>query len=1161
MNTIKNSEVSEILKFRDGTEIKLPPQTASLIGGMTFQRMVSSEESHPYTEIEWHEKDIRVIDFKTGDVISERLGVEYPSHWDENAVKITAEKYLFGRDPTEPTYEGSLKNAFDRIANTYTCWGWQEGYFASLQDAEIFNEEIKALLVKQYWAPNSPVWFNIGHYEQWRWGRPDLRETFENRGNKAYHSKGKEGEQTIHKLSNIYENPQASACFLTEVKDSMEGILQHYKEEGRIFASGSGVGINVSTLRSSHEPISGKGKSSGPMSFNRGWDRSAGGIKSGGKTRRAARMVIMDSDHPDIISFIRTKRKQEDIAKIILQEHNVHVDLRNLALTKEKKGTPAEKMAAKMILQLPIQNGMPYDPHMDGLLYGETLSDQNANHTASLKGDFWKAYKSNGDTHTRWVTKPSHIQDTIRAKDLLREMAESCHECGEPGQHNNDWINLWNPVKAHGNITTSNPCSEYLHLNNTSCNLSSFNLFRFLLTGENGEYTFDEKKLEHCARLAMICADLNIERGGFPTPEIAHGTYRYRTTGIGYCNVGGTLMAMGIPYDSDEGRYIASGAVNLLTAACWKASAEMGTELGAYNAFKDTHQDLRQILNLHRCCHEITQARKDTHKKSELEEKVEEIWNANRRKLPTAQGLEGRDALISVTKSYTYQKMGKRANFADSLFESANQIWKDVCGPKIKFRNSFVSVMAPTGTISAPMGAYDEGTTSIEPDFTLVKWKQLSGGGNIRMFNRLSLIGLKALGYSEEQVNEVALEVAGITGLFTACGNSLTKTAEHFEWQPEKLGPVRLALEEILEINGKENNLGLAKDLKNKAEDFSADTDEEKLVCEGKSHAEEVPFLSEEALRVLDTASTNGTRSIKPEGHMRMLGAISCFLSGSASKTVNLPQTASVEEIMGCYELCHEMGVKCIALFRDKSKANSVFFSQNTKPPHLAVWENVLSSVNKTTDEIIKEASKPKKRPLPGRRMSQTLKFTVQGSMKGYITVSTYKDGRCGEIFGRLATQGSFANGLFEVLCKTISSHLQYGVPLDSVVKLFRNVAFEPAGFASVGDDNDKGRNENVKSCKSVVDLLNKILLDLFPEENNFRIRPVDSEIPWSLDGVQISTADEAENSETPAKKPAKPVNLNEADTCPECHSLAYVNDGRCKGCRDCGYKDGGCGE
>lgn len=363
-----------------------PPQRKDLLGGLKFTRRFSHNEVHPYDEVDWTRRDVRIMDWKTGKTIYERLGLEAPAHWDDNAVKITADKYLFGSEPGSLEYEDSFRNIYDRISNTYTVWGWEEGYFATLEDAEIFNEEIKAMLVQQIWAPNSPVWFNIGHWEQWRWGRPDLRESYTGHGNKAYHTKGTKNNLKTFTVQSTYEYPQCSACFLTEVGDSMEDILDHLTTEGRIFASGSGVGINLSTLRSSKEPISGKGRSSGPISFDRGWDRMAGAIKSGGKTRRAARMVLMFSDHPDIFRFINTKNRQEDIAKVILREHNVHVELKQIAETKLVAGTPAEKAAARVILSLPLATRNSFDPHMDALLYGETLSHQNANHSVSLKG-------------------------------------------------------------------------------------------------------------------------------------------------------------------------------------------------------------------------------------------------------------------------------------------------------------------------------------------------------------------------------------------------------------------------------------------------------------------------------------------------------------------------------------------------------------------------------------------------------------------------------------------------------------------------------------------------------------------------------------------------------------------------------------------------------
>lgn len=1179
--TTDNSQT--ILKLRTGQEIILP-QRKDLLGGLKFTRRFSHNEVHPYDEVDWTRRDVRIMDWKTGKTIYERLGLEAPAHWDDNAVKITADKYLFGSEPGSLEYEDSFRNIYDRISNTYTVWGWEEGYFATLEDAEIFNEEIKAMLVQQIWAPNSPVWFNIGHWEQWRWGRPDLRESYTGHGNKAYHTKGTKNNLKTFTVQSTYEYPQCSACFLTEVGDSMEDILDHLTTEGRIFASGSGVGINLSTLRSSKEPISGKGRSSGPISFDRGWDRMAGAIKSGGKTRRAARMVLMFSDHPDIFEFINTKNRQEDIAKVILREHNVHVELKQIAETKLVAGTPAEKAAARVILSLPLATRNSFDPHMDALLYGETLSHQNANHSVSLKGDFWQALANNGNTYTRWVTNPAHIEQTFRAQELLEAMAQSIWDNGEPGVHNNDVINLWNPVKSIGTITTSNPCSEYVFLNNTSCNLSSFNAYRFLIKGEDGKPVFDADALTHAARLAMVCADLNVERGGFPIEEIAEGTYKYRTTGIGFANVGGSLMALGVPYDSDEGRWIASQLCSALTAACWTASAEMGAELGSYVEYPASKKDLLAVLRLHNAAQKLASALPSQKDSKTLDDLVESIISNAGGILPEAQGLTASYALHAYLKSFKAPTMMNRERIAPAakLAETASDMWAKVI-KATAHRNAFVSVMAPTGTISAPLGCYDEGTTSIEPDYTLVKWKQLAGGGSLKMFNRLALEGLRSLGYPEDFVNEAALEVAGLDGLISAFQGNMDSVVNQLIVDPcnDQAGPVRLAWRRLL--SGTESRSEIQEKvayISNPA-NMAVLTADELAVVNGAAHIESIPWLNKKDLPVFDCAATNGNgiRAISPAGHVLMLGALQPFISGACSKTVNMPVSAGVQDIYDSLIMSHELGVKCIAIFRAGSKANAVYVvdtpeTRMFKANH--VWEQLVNAGSDAIDEIIAEASKPRQRKLPGRRLGQTVKFSVGGQLTGYLTVGVYADGTCGEVFGRLGQVGSFASGMFEAYCKLLSTALQFGVPLKEVVKGFRNYSFEPSGFCRVGDDTEADTCTEIRSCASVVDLIAKILAWLFPESNGYRLRDVFSIPSVSLPGQapdttvsvlppRIITAPAHPATpalpEIPVGKVPEGTMLNGASLCPQCHSLAYVQDGKCKSCRSCGYKDGGCGE
>lgn len=1170
------------LKLRNGQKIVLPPRK-DLIGGLKFSRMFSSKDVFPYDEVDWENRDVRIMDWKTGKAIYERLGVEAPAHWDENAVKITSDKYLFGSEPGTDEYESTFKNVFDRISNTYTVWGWEEGYFASLEDAEIFNEEIKAMLVKQIWAPNSPVWFNIGHWEQWRWGRPDLRQNYTGNGNKSYHTKGTKGALQTYTLQSTYEYPQCSACFLTEVGDSMEDILHHLTTEGRIFASGSGVGVNLSTLRSSKEPISGKGRSSGPISFDRGWDRMAGAIKSGGKTRRAARMVLMFSDHPDIFTFINTKNNQEDIAKVILREHNIHVELKQIAETKLVAGTAAEKTAARVILSLPLSTESSFDPHMDALLYGETLSNQNANHSVSLKGDFWQAHASNGNTYTRWVTNPSRIDKTFRAQELLEMMANSIWENGEPGVHNNDVINLWNPVKSIGDITTSNPCSEYVFLNNTSCNLSSFNAYRFLAKDKDGAVFFNADALVHAARLAMVCADLNIERGGFPIKEIAEGTYRFRTTGIGYANVGGALMALGVPYDSDEGRWIASQLCSTLTAACWAASAEMGAELGSYVEYDATKEDLRAVLRLHHAAQQLASSVTRAKTDKEADALIESIISQASGPLPESQGLNATFALKAFLRSF--KAPGRmnlhRTGCAHDLQVKASELWAKVIEAKAH-RNSFVSVMAPTGTISAPLGCYDEGTTSIEPDYTLVKWKQLAGGGSLKMFNRLALEGLRTLGYDENCIFEAAFEVAGLDGLMAACGGRMDEVSNQMMIDPcgDEAGPIRLAWRRI--TSGMETTDDLIEKIVylRTPSNQPVLTADELSVVNGAAHIEAIPWLLKTDLAVFDCAATNGNgvRSIAPSGHVLMLGAVQPFISGASSKTVNMPVSATREDIYDSLVMSHDLGVKCIAIFRAGSKANAVYVvdtpeTRRFKSDH--IWTQLVQGGQEAIDEIVAEASKPRQRKLPGRRLGQTVKFSVGGQLTGYLTVGVYTDGTCGEVFGRLGQVGSFASGMFEAYCKLLSTALQFGVPLKEVVKGFRNYSFEPSGFCRVGDDTDGDTCTEIRSCASVVDLIAKILAWLFPENSGYRLKDVFS-TPCSemlaqpssetsitiLPPRMISTIPASAPSAIPAPAgvPADAI-LNGASICPQCHSLAYVQDGKCKSCRSCGYKDGGCGE
>ena len=1114
-----------LLQFSNNQTLQLDTEPSKK-KGLKIKRFYTRKEIHPYNSIQWEKKDIRIQHFMTGKVSFERLNVEVPSHWNSSAINITADKYLFGKDPAEATYEDSFKHIFDRIANTYVVWAWKHGYITTEEDALAFADELKYMLVNQIWAPNSPVWFNIGHNEQWRWGRPDPRPLLNANGIKHYHGGRNDKNEIVALEGFIYDNPQCSACFLTEVGDSMQEILEHIEIEGKIFSAGSGVGINLSSLRSSYEPITGKGSSSGPLAFDSGFDRMAGAIKSGGKTRRAARMVIMDSDHPNIWNFIASKDNQEDIAKVILHEHNVMYDLRQRAEQMSATGNLYEKTTALNVLSMPYAVDKKFSNQMDDLLYGETLANQNANHSVSLQSSFWQGIKNAKDINTYWVTDKERVQETFSASLLLDQIAHHIWSNGEPGIHNSDIINLWNPVASIGKITTSNPCSEYLHLNNTSCNLSSFNIYRFWNKNENNNaIQFDA--LRHCTRLAMICADLNVECGGFPTMQLAKGTYTYRTTGIGFTNLGGTLMAQAISYDSDEARYYASLLTTALNAYCWETSAELGNLLGSYPAFEQSKDDVRRVINLHK---KITQLN--------LPKGEKPVFSSSGTTFSEEDAKNGYLASFTSPFDKNHQTF---LTLYQSQFEQIIASY-DKTLRSSSLRNSFVSLMAPTGTISAPLGCYDEGTTSIEPDYSLVKYKQLSGGGTIALFNTLALQAMHKLRYPMPQICFTALELAGLNSFLEACKylgqDCNTICAKAFDDEQIRTTASYKALVEYMKSD--------------------QESPEDPILKTGHATLEIIPWIKQEHLPIFDCATTNGNgkRYIQPEGHLRMLAAIQPFISGASSKTINLPPTVTPEEIAESIKTSHAYGIKCIALFRAGSKANGVFLVDTPETRKLNanyIWDNLVKANKTLLDETILKASKPKQRKLPGRRNGETVKFTISGSLSGYLTVGCYKDQRCGEIFGRLGQVGTFTAGLFEAICKLMSHCLQYGVPLQEIIDSFKNFACEPSGFCRVGENTDDNPLD-IKSCSSVVDLVAKILSKLFPEENGYRLQ---GSIPDTMDIQAEETLLKIEMEKPTDSKPS----LNSANICPQCNALAYAQDGKCKSCRSCGFKDGGCGE
>ncbi len=1120
-------------------------------GGFKLQRFFTKDGVFAYDTAKWVRHDIKM--FAAGETVFERRNVEVPAHWGDNALKITVSKYIFGKEPNTPEYEDSVKNIFDRIANTYTVWGFQMGYFADEKSALVFNQEMKYMLLHQIWAPNSPVWFNIGQWEQWRWGRPDLREILDNKGNTAYYGfENKKGDVEAKKAVNMYANPQASACFILGVKDSMEAILKHQYTEGCIFSSGSGVGINISSIRSEGEPIAGKGSASGPLSFDKGWDKMAGAIKSGGKTRRAARMVVMYSDHPDVFEFVNTKFKQEEVAKVILQEHNVQYGLRKLAEQKLKDGTPEEHIAARMLLSTPFVVDKSFSPAMDDLIYGQTLSNQNANHTVSMKSGFWVAFKKGEKYATRWVKDPTHIVRQYEPMELLNIMANAIWNNAEPGLHNNDIINFWSTFRDEVMLETSNPCSEYLGPVFSSCNLSSFNVLRFYKNG-----AFDIDRFKKAVQIAMMAADMNISKGGFPIPDIAINTVNYRTTGIGFANIGGLLMSLGIPYDSANGRAIAASLASLLTSTCYSVSSQLSGILGDFAKFPLIKNSMKRVINMHSLMND------ELKKLSGL--KVTASRNLD---LPSEESFTPSDAIDGFKKSIGAENLAIGDEWR-AVIEEAGELWSNVRNAK-SFRNSFVTCIAPTGTISAPLGIYEEGTTSAEPEYSLVKHKQLSGGGTMTLINGLVPMGLAKLGYSFEQIATIIAEVSGLAGV----ENFLQ--SKHVKERLEILKNLSEGGEICKEISSRISMFHDDEEYFNFFKQLSSQSEKGKLsigdmsIFFGCGHMENIPWISQDTLKVFDCANMayGGTRCIATEGHVKMLGALQPFISGASSKTINMPSLATENDIVNSLIESHELGVKCIAIYRDGSKANAVYSTRLDSSEVQEAWQQLLKTA---TSIRIQEHANPIRKRLPYRRWGQTVKFTIGNDINGFMTVGISETGTCAEIFGHLGQGGSFINGMFDAFCKAFSIALQYGVPFDSFISSFRYMSFDPSGWVKIGEYQDEDKPE-IHTCKSIVDLLMQLLDWMFPAENERRLRSLDQNYISEMfsNGVhtlKINSMEKPMQTELPlmTSQPAKPKKQDKSGmgavlTCPKCHSLAYVFDGKCRSCRDCGYKDGGCG-
>ncbi|HYV60176.1 MAG TPA: vitamin B12-dependent ribonucleotide reductase, partial [Acidimicrobiia bacterium] len=918
--------------------------------GLSVKRRFSAVGVHPFDQIEWEIRDAVIGDPENP--AFEQRGVEFPVSWSQNATNIVAQKYFRGTLGT-PERESSLRQVIDRIADTIAHWGVRDGYFVDDDEAEIFRDELKYVLVHQRAAFNSPVWFNIGVR-----GVPQ----------------------------------QASACFILAVEDTMDAILNWYREEGIIFKGGSGSGINLSGLRSSSEGLQGGGTASGPVSFMRGADASAGTIKSGGKTRRAAKMVILDADHPDVEEFIWCKAIEERKARALGEAG--------------------------------------FDMDLDGK-DSHSIQYQNANNSVRVTDEFMQAVLDDRDWQLRTVTTGEAAR-TVRARDLMRQISEATWECADPGMQFDTTINRWHTAPNTGRINASNPCSEYMHLDNSACNLASINLLRYL----DDDDEFDVEAFEHTVEVVFTAQEILVGNADYPTEKIAETSRAFRQLGLGYANLGALLMARGLPYDSPEGRAWAGAISALMTGQAYATSARTAARMGPFAGYADNADAMLNVLRMHR-------------------EQAGEID----------------DALVP-----------------GGLLSAARRSWDDAVslGGAHGVRNSQASVLAPTGTIAL---ALDCDTTGIEPDLALTKAKKLVGGGTMLIVNQTVPRALRRLGYAAEQIDQI-----------------------------------------VAYVNEHKSIVG-------------------------------APGFNPEHLPVF--ACSMGDNTIHYMGHVTMMGAVQPFISGAISKTCNVPEETTVDEIEQLHIDAWHLGLKAIAIYRDNCKVAQPLATQKKA----SAGDNVLAAAAERVVEHVITVEKPVRRKLPKKRTSQTFSFRV-ADCHGYVTVGEFEDGQPGELFLKVAKQGSTLAGIMDGFAIAVSLGLQFGVPLRTFVEKFTNVRFEPAGMT---DDRE------LRFATSLLDyIFRRLAVEYLPvdERREIGVLTVDERVQPTLPGVEEASTESHPGLDTlpvedqPAPEAAEPAQPAEAASTMSatiegetviCHICGDIMQraGTCYACPSCGTTSG----
>jgi ribonucleoside-diphosphate reductase alpha chain len=991
--------------------------------GLTFRRLFTKPGVSPYDVVEWELRTASITDSQGG-IIFEQKNVEVPKDWSMTATNIVASKYLHGQVGT-PERETGVRQLVARVAETIRDWGMKDGYFRSAEDATTFHDELVHLLIRQYAAFNSPVWFNVGcdriepnsDATNWHWNFATQQVEFGVTG---------------------YTRPQCSACFINSVKDSLDSILTLAKTEGMLFKWGSGTGTNLSPLRSSTEQLSGGGTASGPLSFMKGFDAFAGVIKSGGKTRRAAKMVILNIDHPDIVDFVECKQKEEAKAHALVAQG--------------------------------------YDgSHPDSDAYS-SIFFQNANNSVRVTDDFMVAVMRDTDFSTRSIVD-GRVINTYPAKDLLKKISEATWHCGDPGMQYDTTINRWHTSKNTSRINASNPCSEYMFLDDSACNLASLNLLKFAPNG-----TFDVDAYRHAVDVIITAQEILVDNAGYPTEMIGKNSHDYRPLGLGYANLGALLMAAGLPYDSDAGRDYAACVTAIMCGEAYLQSSRVAefceplgpitstvqTRLGvtksedmpgaACPGFYLNREPFLDVIRMHRA-------------------------SVNNIGASVGTGIPARPA-----------ERSSAATQLTELIEASKQCWDEALanGEKHGYRNSQVTVLAPTGTIGFFM---DCDTTGIEPDLALIKYKKLVGGGMIKIVNNTVPSALFKLGYTHEQADAIVSYV------------DATGTIEG------------------------------------------------------------APHIKDEHLAVFDCSfkPAKGTRSIQYMGHLKMMAAAQPFISGAISKTVNLPNAATVDDISEAYIQAWKLGVKAVAIYRDGCKQSQPLSAAGSKTATSTkddAARNAAAAAAQPEDNL-NAPPRAVRHKLQEERMSVTHKFNI-GGHEGYIIVGLYPDGEPGEIFIKMAKEGSTVSGLMDSFALAVSVSLQHGVPLKLFCEKFAHTRFEPAGWSN---------NPDIGFAKSIMDYIFRWLHLRFltgQQQSLFdNLRP-----KGLVDGARSSLAEEEIGDMNGSAEPraesrgpragsvhaadalAGMIDMGDAPSCHVCGSI-MVRNGSCYKCMSCGSTSG----